>query len=139
MSTINPQLYALAAKILARWEDEVRRFAPDEHLRWQQLLQQLPAHCDARQLRDVLAPLIAKNRQEQDLFYTFFEAESAEIPEEKPVIQAPTNGFWVRYAPFLLLAGLGALIAGMYFLPPHPAALPATPLRLYLTVAAGAA
>ncbi|MDX2281332.1 MAG: formylglycine-generating enzyme family protein [Saprospiraceae bacterium] len=139
MSTVNPQLYALAAKVLARWEDEVRRFAPDEHLRWQQLLQQLPAHCDAHQLRDALAPLIAKNRQEQDLFYTFFEAESAEIPEEKPLIQAPTNGFWARYAPFLLLAGLGALIAGMYFSPPHPAALPATPLRLYLTVAAGAA
>jgi len=139
VSTINPQLYALAAAVLRRWEEEVRRFAPDEHLRWQQLLQQLPEHCTAQQLRDALAPLIAKNRQEQDLFYTFFEAESAEIPEEKPQIQAPTNGFWARYAPLLLLAGLGALIAGMYFLPPHPAALPATPLRLYLTVAAGAA
>ncbi|MFZ4477415.1 MAG: hypothetical protein ACOYPR_19625, partial [Saprospiraceae bacterium] len=80
MSTANPQLYTLAAAVLRRWEEEVRRFAPDEHLRWQQLLQQLPEHCDARQLRDALAPLIAKNRQEQDLFYTFFEAESAEIP-----------------------------------------------------------
>jgi hypothetical protein len=70
--------YTLAAAALAHWEAEVRRFAPDEHLRWQQLLQLLPDELPADQLRDALAPIAAKNDKEQALFSEIFERAKTE-------------------------------------------------------------
>jgi formylglycine-generating enzyme required for sulfatase activity len=145
--------HTLAAAALALWEAEVRRFAPDEHLRWQRLLQLLPDPLPPDQLRDALAPIAAKNDKEQALFTEIFEravAQTAALTEAdgEGLISPPTPppSFWKKYAPWLIAAAVAgvALLVWLYVgefsnLGDARAteSLPDT-IRLYRQVAAGA-
>jgi formylglycine-generating enzyme required for sulfatase activity len=120
--------HQLATKILASWESSVRRFAPDEHLRWQRLLNILPDDLSPAQLRDALAPIAAKNEKEQVRFGQIFEevlleVETflAEVPEsdsggfENPLETAPEKkpthpGFWEKYGIWLIPISILAIV-----------------------------
>lgn len=139
--------HTLAAAALALWEDEVRRFAPDEHLRWQRLLQILPDALTPDQLRDALAPIAAKNDKEQALFADIFEraaAQTAALHADGPVPPPPPPPppFWKKHAPLLLAAAAAAtmaLLAWWLFFQkktPAPELLP-DQIRLYRMVEAG--
>lgn len=82
-------LHALAANVLALWEQEVRPFAPDEHLRWQQLLAQLPDTLPAATLRRSLSPIVAKNDKEQALFEEIFQRALADYTRWNATLQLP--------------------------------------------------
>jgi hypothetical protein len=71
--------YQLAAETLAIWENDVRRFAPDEHLRWQQLLALLSDDIPPEDLLAALAPLAAKNDKQQKQFAEIFKQAQATI------------------------------------------------------------
>lgn len=116
--------HQLAAATLAIWENDVRRFAPDEHLRWQMLLQQLPDDVTAEQLRAALGPITAKNDKEQALFELIFKRALEETkalgaypgPGKRPRPTIPFRKKW----PFLLLlavlAGLAAWLLWIFIL-----------------------
>ena len=117
--------YQLAAAVLAIWENDVRRFSPEEHFRWQTLLERLPVDLTPVQLRDALAPIAARNDKEQALFATLFEQARAEVEavnEGTPDLTTfqklsnlnPQHGFWKKYrwwfiSAILLLAALAAI------------------------------
>jgi formylglycine-generating enzyme required for sulfatase activity len=105
----------LAAATLALWEAEVRRFAPDEHLRWQRLLQLLPDPLPPDQLRDALAPIAAKNDKEQALFAEIFERAAASTSarfQTSPTLTPPpppseSKSWWAKNAlPLLAIAAV---------------------------------
>lgn len=121
-------IQALASRLLELWEQEVRLFAPDEHLRWQQLLAQLPESTAPETLRQALGPLAAKNEREQKLFAELFERalKTQELllrqsPDDAPGASAdsptPPPGKKRRWTGLALtLLGLAALLAMVWLL-----------------------
>ena len=113
--------HQLAAKVLAHWEKDVRPFAPDEHLRWQELLHQLPDDLSPEQYRDALLPIAAKNDKEQTVFVALFELAKGELIEALPPpgeTEKEAEKTLVRPSPlkknlrwFFLLAALAVLYA----------------------------
>lgn len=115
--------YQLAAAVLALWENDVRRFAPDEHMRWQTLLDRLPDDLSPDAMRDAFGPLAAKSDKEQALFESLFkralmEVEAVAAPDLPKVIpNEPLDDpdFFEKYGYWLLGAFLGILlVCGWY-------------------------
>jgi formylglycine-generating enzyme required for sulfatase activity len=110
--------YQLAAATLAIWENDVRRFAPDEHLRWQTLLEALPDDISPEGLRDALAPIAAKSDKEQSQFVEIFEQAKTAVKaineQDEAQLPRPTSqpiGFWKKYGRRLTIAIQLAAIA----------------------------
>lgn len=108
--------YQLAAAVLAIWEQDVHRFAPDEHLRWQTLLKRLPEDIAPGQLCAALTPLVAKNEKEQALFAAIFERAEWEVAEknkeDEPLLPPPPPSFFEEN--WYLIAGILLAIFMVY-------------------------
>ncbi|MCC6463201.1 MAG: hypothetical protein IT260_22220, partial [Saprospiraceae bacterium] len=63
----------LVSALLTAWETNGNTIGVDKHLQIRQLLQALPAELPPAQLKTLLAPLLAENRQEQFEFYRLFD------------------------------------------------------------------
>jgi formylglycine-generating enzyme required for sulfatase activity len=136
----------LAAAILAHWEAEVRRFAPDEHLRWQTLLDGLPDDLAPAQIAAALLPLAAKNDKEQARFAEIAQLALAETDGMKYGPESTGNAsedrspksFAGKYSAWFLAALFSTLLAAglMWW---HFSTQKALPERLVvqLTVASG--
>jgi len=118
--------YQLAVAVLAIWEEDVHRFAPDEHLRWQTLLKSLPEDFGPGRLCAALTPLVAKNEKEQALFAAIFERAEREVAEKNkedeplPPPPAPTPFWktWTLWAGVIAVLSLVARLVWVYYSSP---------------------
>ncbi|MEM9929048.1 MAG: hypothetical protein AAF840_04480, partial [Bacteroidota bacterium] len=67
------QTYQLVRLLLDRLEGDGQTFGVDTHLRLSELLRRLPTDYPPVRLKTILAPILAKNKEEQQTFYDHFE------------------------------------------------------------------
>lgn len=108
------QLHAqqLCASLLAAWQSSGHPVGVDVHLRVQHLLLQLPSKVELPQLKTLLAPLLCRDKAEQQAFYALFDRiladQAAALPVRRPRLADRFRWQWL-----LLLLVLSALYLGM--------------------------
>lgn len=124
----NTQTYQLLAHLMTALQANGFRVGTGQQLRLQQLMERLPDDISLEHLKFRLAPIFAKSKEEQRLFYELFEVakKSLEIkPKKVSKAIAPTkNPFkkWIWLVGFVLFAVLSVLI----YLRLNPIAAPYT-------------
>jgi hypothetical protein len=124
----NTQTYQLLAYLMTALQANGFRVGTGQQLRLQQLMEQLPDNISLEHLKFRLAPVFAKSKEEQRLFYELFDIakNSLEIKTQKvsKVIVPTKNPFkkWIWLVGFALFAVLSILI----YLRLNPIAAPYT-------------
>lgn len=112
----NQQTYQLLAQLMAALQANGFRVGTGQQLRLQHLMEQLPEDIEPDALKTRLAPIFAKNREEQQLFYELFEEAKRNLHfEEKATSTIPKkikNKYtkWIWIIGSLILAVLAVLI-----------------------------
>ncbi|MFK7947181.1 MAG: SUMF1/EgtB/PvdO family nonheme iron enzyme [Saprospiraceae bacterium] len=82
----NNQTYQLLAQLMSALQANGFRVGTGQQLRLQHLMKQLPEEIKPEALKTRLAPIFAKNREEQKLFYELFEEAKQSLQfSEKPL------------------------------------------------------
>ena len=112
----NNQTYQLLAHLMSALQTSGFRVGTGQQLRLQHLMEQLPQDIKPEALKTRLAPIFAKNREEQALFYELFEEakrslQLAEKPLQKP-LQKPRSKYkkWIWIIGGLVLVVLAVVI-----------------------------
>ena len=83
--------YQLLADLLATLESEDFPIGVGKHLELQQLYSMLPEEISAEEMKTLLAPIFAKNKQDQEFFYDIFDQSLSRIiskswePKDQPI------------------------------------------------------
>ncbi|MFK7774265.1 MAG: hypothetical protein AB8F94_19105 [Saprospiraceae bacterium] len=83
--------YQLLADLLATLEAEEFPIGVGKHLELQQLYSMLPEEIAAEEMKTLLAPIFAKNKQDQEFFYDIFDQSLSRIksktwePKDQPI------------------------------------------------------
>ena len=78
---MSPSVYALLADLLTALETDGSAAGPDLHLRLQALVRQLPEDTRPEDLKTLLAPVLCRNKEEQERFYELFARSWARVQE----------------------------------------------------------
>jgi formylglycine-generating enzyme required for sulfatase activity len=112
----NTQTYQFLSHLMTALQANGFRVGTGQQLRLQQLIEQLPEDISVEQLKFRLAPIFAKSKEEQQLFYELYEVakSSLDIKSQKKheEITPPKNPFkkWIWFVSFLLFAVVLVLV-----------------------------
>jgi len=125
----NTEIYQLLSHLMTALQSNGFRIGTGQQLRLQQLMEKLPNDIPLEQLKYRLAPIFAKSKEEQQLFYELFEVAKKSIgakPQKalKTSVTKPKNPYtkWIWLVGFLLVAVVSILV----YLRLNPIAAPYT-------------
>ncbi len=134
--------YQLLADLLATLESEEFPIGVGKHLELQQLYSMLPEEIEAEEMKTLLAPIFAKNKQDQEFFYDIFDQSLSRIKsktwesKDQPVSSVlPKKSKWEIITRLLgiLLLGLALLLAYLRISGDAPLVMP-PPCEQFLEV-----
>ena len=125
--------YQLLADLLATLEAEEFPIGVGKHLELQQLYSMLPEDVKPEEMKTLLAPIFAKNKQDQEFFYDIFDQSLKHIeaktwqPKDQPITPIlPPKSKWeiITRLLGLVLFLIAALFVYLRFVEKDPATLP---------------
>jgi len=113
--------YQLLADLLATLEAEEFPIGVGKHLELQQLYSMLPEEIAVEDMKTLLAPIFAKNKQDQEFFYDIFDQSLSRVksktwePKEKTTSSfLPKKSKWEIITRLLVIALLFSIVALVY-------------------------